>query len=131
VTRPGRSTAEGPGRLLVAVYAVFALSASARSLVQISSDFSAAPLAYSLSAVAAAVYVLATIALARDARTLAWVTVLVELVGVVAIGTLSVVQPAEFDDATVWSRFGEGYGYVPLVLPGLGLLWLSRSRPAD
>jgi hypothetical protein len=116
---------------LVAVYAVFALSASARSLVQISSDFSAAPLAYSLSAVAAAVYVLATIALARDARTLAWVTVLVELVGVVAIGTLSVVQPAEFDDATVWSRFGEGYGYVPLVLPGLGLLWLSRSRPAD
>ncbi|CAA9344651.1 MAG: Integral membrane protein [uncultured Nocardioidaceae bacterium] len=127
----GRSTAEGPGRLLVAVYAVFALSASARSLVQISTDFSAAPLAYALSGVAAVVYVAATFALARDARSLAWAAVLVELVGVLAIGTLSVLQPADFADATVWSRFGQGYGYVPLVLPVFGLLWLGRTGAAD
>ena len=131
MSRLGRSTAEGPGRLLVAVYAVFALSASARSLVQISTDFSEAPLAYTLSAVAGAVYVVATVALARDARTLAWVAVLVELVGVVVIGTLSVLQPADFADATVWSRFGQGYGYVPLVLPVFGLVWLGRTGATD
>ncbi len=131
MTRSRRSTALGPGRLLVAVYAVFALSASARSLVQISRDFSAAPLAYTLSAVAGAVYVVATIALARDARSLAWATLLIELVGVLVIGTLSVLQPADFADATVWSSFCQGYGYVPLVLPLFGLLWLARTSASD
>jgi hypothetical protein len=128
VSRGARSTAQGPGRLLVAVYAVFALSASARSLVQLSTDFSAAPLAYTLSAVAGLVYVVATVALARDARPVAWTAVLVELVGVLGIGTLSVVQPADFPDATVWSQFGQGYGYVPAVLPFVGLAWLARTR---
>ncbi len=128
MSRRSRSTAEGPGRLLVAVYAVFALSASARSLVQISTEFSAAPLAYTLSAVAAVVYVAATVALARNLRNLAWVAVLVELVGVVGIGALSVLQPDDFADATVWSRFGQGYGYVPLVLPLVGSIWLARTR---
>jgi hypothetical protein len=115
----------------VAVYAVFAVSASARSLVQISTEFSAAPLAYTLSAVAALVYVAATVALARNSRTLAWVAVLVELVGVVGIGALSVLQPDDFADATVWSQFGQGYGYVPLVLPLVGLVWLARTRGVD
>ena len=35
---------------------------------------------------------------------------------------------AAFPDATVWSSYGGGYGYVPLVLPVLGLLWLRRTR---
>ena len=131
MSRQSRSTATGPGRLLVAVYAVFAVSASARSLVQISTEFSAAPLAYTLSAVAALVYVAATVALARNSRTLAWVAVLVELVGVVGIGALSVLQPDDFADATVWSQFGQGYGYVPLVLPLVGLVWLARTRGVD
>ena len=131
MSRQSRSTATGPGRLLVAVYAVFAVSASARSLVQISTEFSAAPLAYTLSAVAALVYVAATVALALNSRTLAWVAVLVELVGVVGIGALSVLQPDDFADATFWSRFGQGYGYVPLVLPLVGLVWLARTRGVD
>ncbi|MEJ5867929.1 hypothetical protein WDV85_09285 [Pseudokineococcus sp. 5B2Z-1] len=122
----------GPGRLLVAVYAVFALSASARALVQIATDFSAAPLAYLLSALAAAVYVVATVALVRSSersRRVALVSVTVELVGVLTVGLLSVEDPVAFPDATVWSGFGAGYGYVPLVLPVLGLWWLRSQRP--
>ena len=34
-------------------------------------------------------------------------------------------------DATVWSVFGMGYLFIPLVLPILGLFWLSRHRPDD
>lgn len=128
MSRAARSTARGPGRLLVAVYAVFALSASARSLVQVSTVFSAAPLAYALSAVAGLVYVVATVALAGDARRTAWTAVLVELVGVLVVGTLSVLAPTDFADATVWSRYGQGYGYVPAVLPFVGLAWLWRTR---
>jgi cytochrome bd-type quinol oxidase subunit 2 len=122
------STASGPGRVLVAVYAVFALSASARAGVQLLRDWHEAPLAYALSAFAAVVYVVATVALARGHRRLAVTAVGTELLGVLVVGTLSVVDPRAFPEATVWSGFGSGYGYVPLVLPLLGLGWLWRSR---
>ena len=125
-------TSSGPGRILVAVYAVFALSASARAGVQLGTKFSEAPLAYLLSAVAAAIYIVATISLARStpgARRMATVAILLELVGVLAVGTLSVFDAEAFPRATVWSLYGIGYGFVPLVLPVLGLLWLRRTRP--
>ncbi|WP_043607947.1 hypothetical protein [Cellulomonas carbonis] len=128
---PGSSTGSGPGRVLVALYGVLAVAASFRSAVQVLRDFEDAPLAYSLSAVAAVVYVVATVALARGGslRRLAWVAVGLELVGVVVVGSLSLASPGLFPDETVWSGFGSGYGYVPLVLPVLGLLWLRRTRP--
>ena len=116
--------AVGPGRLLVAVYAVFAVAASARAGVQLATRFDEAPVAYLLSALAAAVYVVATVALARDLRRLAVLAVGFELVGVLVVGALSFVLTDAFPDQTVWSGFGMGYAYVPLVLPVLGLLRL-------
>lgn len=123
------ATDTGPGRVLVAVYGVFAVAAGARSAVQIATRFEAAPLAYLLSALAAAVYLVATVALARSERALALVACSVELAGVLTVGTASLVVPAAFPDATVWSGYGIGYGFAPLVLPVLGLLWLRRTRP--
>ncbi|MPZ63796.1 MAG: hypothetical protein GEU93_21520 [Propionibacteriales bacterium] len=128
-----RRTRSGPGRLLVAVYAVFALSATARSTLQIVTRFDEARLAYALSALAAAIYIAATWGLARGSvgsRRVAVIACSVELVGVLAVGTLSLMAPGLFPDATVWSQFGIGYGFVPLVLPvvGLGWLWVSRGR---
>jgi cytochrome bd-type quinol oxidase subunit 2 len=123
-------TRSGPGRLLIAVYAVFALAATARSAVQIATKFHEAPLAYLLSAFAAVVYIVATVCLARGNRTsrrVATVSIVVELVGVLVVGTLSIVDPQAFPDATVWSGYGRGYGFVPLVLPALGLWWLRRT----
>jgi cytochrome bd-type quinol oxidase subunit 2 len=112
--------------VLVAVYAVFALAAGARAAVQLATRFGEAPVAYLLSALAAAVYVVATVALARDSRRLALAAVMVELVGVLVVGVLSLADRAAFPDETVWSAFGRGYGFVPLVLPVLGLLWLRQ-----
>jgi hypothetical protein len=130
-----RSTRHGPGRLLVAVYAVFAISATARAGYQVATKLSEAPAAYLLSALAALVYVVATVSLARStegSRRVAWAAVLVELVGVLAVGVLTLVDAADFPDETVWSGFGRGYGYVPLVLPVLGTAWLwwTGRRPA-
>lgn len=122
----------GPGRLLIAVYGVLALAASARATVQLVLRAGEAPLAYGLSALAAAVYVVATLALAHNgarSRVVAWAAVSIELVGVLAVGLASVAQPAAFPRDTVWSGFGAGYGYVPLILPVLGLVYLNRSRP--
>jgi hypothetical protein len=126
---PHGSTASGPGRGLVAIYGVFALAATARAGYQLVAKFDEAPLAYLLSALAALVYVVATIALATDRRGLAWAAVGVELVGVLAVGTLSVLDAGDFPDQTVWSVYGQGYGYVPLVLPFLGVAWLWHTRP--
>ena len=119
--------------MLVAVYAIFALAAGARSVVQLTTRLDEAPLAYALSAVAAAVYLVATLALRRTTGTahrVAWCALAFEAVGVVVVGTLSLVDPDLFPDQTVWSDYGIGYGFVPLVLPFVGLWWLHRHPPA-
>lgn len=122
----------GIGRVLVVVYAVMALAATGRSFVQIVEDFSAAPVAYLLSAFAAVVYILATVALVKAGSpgwyVVAWVAICIELAGVVVVGILSFVVPSLFaHDATVWSGFGYGYFWIPLVLPCLGLWWLVKG----
>jgi NhaP-type Na+/H+ and K+/H+ antiporter len=119
-------------QVLVAVYAVFAVAAGARSAVQLTTRFDEAPLAYSLSAVAASVYLVATLALRRTtpaAHRVAWAALAFEAVGVVVVGTLSLVEPQWFPDQTVWSDYGVGYAFVPLVLPFVGLWWLRRHAP--
>jgi cytochrome bd-type quinol oxidase subunit 2 len=124
-------TGRGPGRLLVAVYGLLALAATGRSVLQISEYFERAPLAYILSAVAAVIYIVATVGLARGNRAsvrVAAVAVTIELIGVLVVGAISYAVPEAFPDKTVWSHFGQGYGYVPLVLPVLGLLWIRRHR---
>ena len=128
---PARANATGPGRVLIAVYGVFALSATARAGVQIATRFSEAPVAYLLSALAGVVYILATLGLAghgSGARRLAWGAVVFELVGVLTVGTLTVFDSGDFPDDTVWSGYGRGYGFVPLVLPLLGLWRLRHTR---
>lgn len=117
----------GPGRLLIAVYAIFAISAIARSVYQIIFEFQQAPVAYSLSAISAAVYLFATFALAKQKlRRLAKVALWFELLGVLTVGSLSFVTPEWFNHPSVWSGFGIGYGFVPLVLPLIGFLWLRK-----
>ena len=121
----------GAGRLLITVYAIFAISATARAGYQIATHFADAPLAYLLSAFAAVVYVVATISLAKPGpgwAKLAAVAICIELVGVLVIGILSVFDADAFPHATVWSMFGRGYGFVPLLLPIIGLIWLYRHR---
>ena len=128
-----RPTSAGIGRVLIAVYGILALAAIGRSTYQIITKFDEAPLAYSLSALAAVVYVIATVALV--ARGAVWFRIAViaigfELAGVLVVGTLSLIEPALFPDDTVWSLFGRGYAFIPLVLPVLGLLWLRRVATA-
>jgi hypothetical protein len=120
--------------LLIAVYILFAIAATSRAALQIATKFDEAPVAYSLSAVAALIYIVAAAGLARAGhagRRLALACCSVELVGVLAVGVLSLADKALFPDETVWSQFGSGYGYVPLVLPVLGLAWLWRTRDAS
>jgi uncharacterized integral membrane protein len=121
----------GVGRLLIVFYAVFAVSSTARASFQILTKFEQAPLAYSLSLLSALVYILATISLAKAGKRwkhAALASVVFELAGVLSVGALSFVAPELFAHPSVWSGFGSGYGYIPLVLPILGLLWIRKSQ---
>jgi len=130
-----RTRMTGIGRVLVIVYAVMALAATGRSFVQIVRKFDEAPLAYSLSTLAAVVYIVATLGLILAGRrgwyTVAWVAIVFELIGVVTVGVLSLVLPELFQHDSVWSMFGRGYLFIPLVLPIFGIWWLRTHKPAE
>jgi hypothetical protein len=111
----------------VFVYGVFAFAATGRSTFQLATKAGEAPVPYALSAFAAVVYIVATYALATGRRGLALVAVGIEMLGVLSVGVTSLLLPQDYPDATVWSDFGAGYGYVPLVLPLAGLWWLLRG----
>jgi hypothetical protein len=64
---------------------------------------------------------------------IAQITIGFELAGVLVVGLLSLLVPSLFAHPTVWSYFGMGYLFIPLVMPILGLLWLRRhpeKKPA-
>lgn len=121
----------GVGRLLILVYAVFAISSTARASFQVITKFEEAPVSYSLSLLSAVVYLLATVSLAKSGptwKTIALASVIFELIGVLTVGVISLLAPELFVEASIWSGFGSGYGYLPLVLPVLGLLWIRKTN---
>ncbi|MFD8211431.1 hypothetical protein ACFV2S_34150 [Streptomyces sp. NPDC059695] len=123
----------GPGMLLVWLYGVMSVGAVSRSIYQIATEFDRAPLAYSLSAVAAVVYVFITYTLVRGgekARRAALVCCAAELAGVLVVGTWTLLEPSAFPDATVWSDFGYGYVFIPVLLPLTGIWWLRKAAKA-
>jgi len=122
-----RGTGRGFGRVLVFVYGVLAFAASGRASFELTTKFSEAPVPYALSILAAVVYVIATWALATNRRRIALVAVGIELVGVLAVGFTSLLATDKFPEASVWSDFGVGYGWVPLVLPLVGIWWILRG----
>jgi uncharacterized membrane protein len=135
VTEAENSAPRGVVSLLVGVYAVLTLAALGRSGYQIATKFDVAPLAYSLSGVAAVVYLVATVTLVLStrvwARRVALAAVIFEAVGVLVVGSISVIWVDLFPADTVWSHYGRGYVFVPLVLPFVGLWWLvGQGRKA-
>ncbi|MFJ6570335.1 hypothetical protein ACIQNU_23255 [Streptomyces sp. NPDC091292] len=128
-----RKLISGPGTLLVWLYGVMVVGAVSRSVVQIATEFDHAPLAYSLSAAAGVVYGFITYSLVRGgerARKAALVCCAAELVGVLTVGTWTLADPSAFPDATVWSDYGMGYLFIPVLLPVTAMFWLRTARPA-
>ncbi|MFJ5224598.1 hypothetical protein [Streptomyces sp. NPDC088400] len=127
----GKRLVQGPGLLLVWLYGVMSVGAVSRSVYQIATEVHRAPLAYTLSAVAAVVYAFITYTLVRGgetARKAALVCCAAELVGVLTVGTWTLAAPSAFPDATVWSDYGMGYLFIPVLLPVTGILWLRNAR---
>ena len=114
--------------ILIAVYSILGLAATGRATVQILEKFSEAPIAYTLSALSAVLYVLIAVALWRGWETVALVGSVVELIGVLVVGTLGYLDESLWPDETVWTGYGSGYGWVPLLLPLTALFFLRQAR---
>jgi hypothetical protein len=130
-TAASASTKHGAGRVLVVVYAILAVASVSRAAYELLTKFSQAPVPYSLSAFAAVVYCVITWALIAStpvSRRIATIGMLVELVGVLVVGTLSVLDGSVFPKSSVWFWYGRDYLFIPLLLPILGLVFLRRSR---
>jgi len=121
----------GPGRLFTLLYGIFAVGASSRAAVEVLTKFDRAPVSYALSAVAAVIYVAGFVLLLRwghpGSRRALRVLCMVELTGVLTVGTLSVLRPDLFPKPSVWSMYGMGYLFIPAVLPVFVLRWLHRT----
>lgn len=115
-------------RLLIIGYSIVAIAATGRSLFQVLTKFDEAPFAYSLSLLAAAHYFLAILAIVKKWRRFAIVVMIFELVGVLSVGALTLLIPSLFNANSVWSYFGAGYGFLPVILPVMGLWWVRGLR---
>ena len=119
--------------LLVWLYGVMVVGAVSRSVVQISTEFDSVPLAYSLSAVAGVVYGFITYSLVRgggDGPQGGAGVLRRRVLGVLTVGRGTLVEPSAFPDATVWSDYGMGYLFIPVMLPISAMYWLGRARGA-
>lgn len=118
--------------ILIAAYTVLAIAAGARATVQLATHASDAPLPYALSALAAVVYLTLAVALRRRGcwRLVAVAAATAELAGVLCVGTAEKLSATAWPDETVWSGYGAGYGWAPLVLPVAALVVLARGAAA-
>lgn len=114
--------------VLIVVYSILGLAAVGRASYQIIEKFSEAPVAYTVSALSAGLYVLIAVALWRRWETVALVGSSVELAGVLIVGTLGIVDSDLWPDETVWTGYGSGYGWVPVLLPLVALFFLLKGR---
>jgi hypothetical protein len=79
-----------------------------------------------LSALAAILYLIATLGFAYRRKWTWWLSVIslgFETIMTLLIGVWSFVDP-DLIGRTVWRHFGEDYGYFPLFQPMIGLVWL-------
>lgn len=128
-TSPNDDALTGVSRVLVFAYGVLGISAGVRAIYQDITKWSEAPLAYTLTTIAALIYVIACVGFGRrspQAWRVTFAICVFELVGVVIVGLLTIIERSWFPSSTVWSTFGIGYGFTPLILPALGIWWLTR-----
>jgi len=119
------------GVILAISYPILAISTGFRAVYQLFfKDGVTIYLAAVLSAVAALLYLIATIGFAvreKWAWRISVVALGLEMALVLLVGTLSLIIPDTIG-RTVWRYFGIDYAFFPLIQPLLGLLWLFHPK---
>ncbi len=119
------------GVILAISYPILAISTGFRAVYQLFFKEGVTNyLAPALSAVAATLYLIATVGFAIREKW-AWrvsvVALGLEMALVLLVGTLSLIIPDTIG-RTVWRYYGIDYAFFPFVQPLLGLLWLFHPK---
>jgi hypothetical protein len=127
-----RKAARGAPDVLAFFYGLWAFSALGRSSYEylLKNPRPANLVPAHLSTFVGLLYIFIIVGLRRRSPRAWWVTLAllsVELAGVLIVGTLDVVWRA-FPYATVWSQYGRGYFFMPLLLPFVGLAYMLRQE---
>jgi hypothetical protein len=122
-------TARGASDVLGFFYALWSFSALGRSSYEYLFKRPTTYIPAHLSTFVGLLYILIIVGLRR--RSPRWwrltlALLIVELAGVLIVGTIDVVW-RPFPYATVWSNYGVGYFFMPLLLPFAGLWWMLRK----
>ena len=122
------------GVILAISYPVLAISTGFRAFYQLFFKEGVTNyLAPALTAVAALLYLVATVGFAVQKKW-AWrvsvVALGLEMILVLVVGTLSFIYP-DVIGRTVWRHYGVDYGFFPLIQPVLGLLWLFHPQTME
>jgi hypothetical protein len=122
------SKATGGSDALVFFYGLWAVAALSRAayqyLVRRPPDLAPTHISFFVGAL----YVLIILGLRRRSPNAWWLTLsllVVELLGVLVVGTVDVLW-RPFPYTSVWSAYGAGYLFMPLLLPVAGLAWLLQ-----
>ncbi len=125
----GRQPSIGAAEGLSFFYGLWAFSALGRAVYQYGFRHPETFAPTHISTFVGALYLAIIVGLRRRSPAAWWATLAllaVELAGVLLVGTIDVLwQP--FPYASVWSQYGSGYFYMPLLLPIAGLIWLLRG----
>lgn len=116
--------------VLIVVYGLWAVAALGRAIYQYMFRHTSNLVPTHLSAVAGGFYLLIILGLRRQTPAMWYVTIALlslELACVLAVGVIDAVWHP-FAYATVWSGFGAGYLFVPLILPIAGLWWMAQAE---
>lgn len=117
--------------LLTLVYGFWAVAALSRAIYQYLVRRPESFVPTHISAFVGALYLLILLGLRRRSRrawSITFALLVVELAGVLVVGAVDLIW-RPFPYTTVWSGFGAGYLYIPLVLPIVGIWWMLRARP--
>jgi hypothetical protein len=119
------------GVILAISYPVLAISTGFRAVYQLFLKEGVTNyLAPALSAVAALLYLIATIGFAvreKWAWRISVIALALEMALVLVVGTLSIIVPDTIG-RTVWRYYGIDYAFFPLIQPLLGLVWLFHPK---
>ncbi len=131
--RDSGTPTRGASDALALFYGLWAVSALGRALYQYIVRRPPDLTPTHISAFVGALYLLIIIGLRRRSPRAWWATLAllgIELAGVLLVGTVDVVW-RPFPYASVWSGYGAGYFYMPLILPIAGLWWLLQRETRE
>lgn len=130
--RDRRGPSRGWGRIIIAALWIFAAVVTYTAIADFFTLSSHALGPRLVSVIAALGYIVAAVSLThngRRMRVLAWTAIGFEITGVIVTGLIGMEVKEIGEIRNIWANFGAQYGFLPMLVPLVSLVWLWWSNP--